>query len=240
MSHLEEERLVFHYYGEDDESSSTDRHLDECADCRQRYAALQRVLNVVDAMPVPERGDDYGERVWRRIEGRIQPGRRFLPLGGPWRIAWASAAMAGLLAAAFLAGRFSHPPQPGRQIAADPHARERVLRAAVGDYLDRSQTVLVEIANARAAAPLDISAEQERARELAVETRLYRQTAALTGASALGTVLEELERVLLDIAHGPSRLSPEEVDGLRSRLRSEEILFKIRVIHSNVSGPEEL
>ena len=41
--------------------------------------------------------------------------------------------------------------------------------------------VLIELANADANGPLDISAEQARAEDLVSETRLYRQTAARTG-----------------------------------------------------------
>ena len=70
--------------------------------------------------------------------------------------------------------------------------------------------MLIELANANARGPLDISSEQERAQELISETRLYRQTAAATGNTSVTGILDELERLLLDIARGPSRLSPVE------------------------------
>src|SRR5207249_10380812 len=50
--------------------------------------------------------------------------------------------------------------------AADPQAAQRVLFLAVGDYLDRSQMMLIELANANPKASLDISSEQERAENL--------------------------------------------------------------------------
>jgi hypothetical protein len=53
------------------------------------------------------------------------------------------------------------------------------------------------------------------------------------------TVLDQLERVLVDITHEPSRLSPEELEKLRERLKTEGILFKIRVLGSNVRREEE-
>ena len=86
---------------------------------------------------------------------------------------------------------------------------------------------------------MDISPEQERAQELISETRLYRQTAATTGNASVTGILDELERVMLDIAHGPSRLSPVELEKLRARLEAEGILFKIRVVNSNVRSQEE-
>jgi hypothetical protein len=182
--------------------------------------------------------------VWRKIERQLPARRRRpSPAAFPWRWALAATAFAGLLAAAFLAGRFD--PQPGAKAtvsaaAADPQTGERVLLVAVGDYLERSQMVLIELANANPKGKLDISSERERAGDLAVESRLYRQTAAHTGDTAVAGVLEELDRVLLDIAHGPAEVSPAELEHLRQRMESQGILFKIRVLGANVRQQETL
>jgi hypothetical protein len=238
MNHLTEEQLVLHYYLEEEETLETERHLEECGQCRASYAALEHALNLVDSVPVPERGAFYGAQVWQRVEAKL-PARRWWSLP-PLRWAFAGSGVAAMLVAAFVAGRF-YPNRPGApQVAAgDPQVREQVLLVAVGDYLDRSQMVLVELANASSKGPLDISPEQERAQELISETRLYRQTAATTGNASVAGILDELERVLLDIAHGPSRLSPSELEKLRARLEAEGILFKIRVVNSNVRSQEE-
>jgi hypothetical protein len=241
MNHLSEEQLILHYYGEEDDGVAAERHLGECEACRALYGSLQRALNVVDSLPVPEPGAEYGERVWKRIEQHLpaRRGARWVWAPAPWRWAAAGAAFAALLVAAFLAGRFyPHPRQPVQLAAADTQAGERILLVAVGDYLERSQMVLIELANANSKGPLDISAEQERAVDLVSENRLYRQTAAHTGDAAVASVLDELERVLLDIAHAPSRLSPVELEKLRRRLEAEGILFKIRVLGSNVRNQE--
>jgi hypothetical protein len=185
----------------------------------------------VEAIQVPERGPDYGQQVWERIEPKLSP--RSPRLYFPWR--WAAAAcFAVMLMGAFLAGRFfPWVPRPDAGVS-DAQVKERVLRAAVSDYLERSQGVLVELANASSKDALDITAEQERAADLVNENRLYRQTAARTGDVAVAGLLEELERVLLDIAHAPSRISPEELEMLRARLEAEGILFKVRVLGNNV------
>ena len=94
--------------------------------------------------------------------------------------------------------------------------------------------VLIDLANAAANGPLDVSAEQASAQELITESRLYRQTAATTGDSSVSGILDDVERVLLDIARGPSSLSTVELAKLRERLQAEGILFKIRVVNSNV------
>ena len=250
MSHLSEEQLILHYYGDTDDAGAAEdtlaaeRHLEECGTCRELYASLQRVLNVVDSLPVPERSADYGAQVWQRIEHRLGARRRWLwSLGTAWprsaRWAAACAACAALMVTAFVAGRFfpRHNPPP-QMASADPQTGERVLLVAVGDYLERSQMVLIELTNANPDRSLDISAEQERAGGLVTETRLYRQTAARTGDTRITGVLDDLERVLVDITHEPSNMTPRRLDDLRQRLEAEGILFKIRVLGSNVRNQE--
>jgi hypothetical protein len=239
MNHLSEEELILHYYGEEGDALAAEQHLEECEGCREVYGSLQRVLNVVDSLPVPERDAEYGAQVWTRIEHRV-PARRRWQMAGLWRWPAAAAALASLLVAAFLAGRFypqAH--KPAQMAAADPQANERVLLVAVGDYLERSQMVLVELANTNPHGTVDISSEQELAGDLVSENRLYRQTAAHTGNTAVASVLDELERVLLDIRHAPSQMTPEDLEKLRQRLEAEGILFKIRVLGSNVKNQEE-
>jgi hypothetical protein len=236
MSHLSEEQLILHYYGEESDAPGAEMHLDECAECRELYGSLQRVLNVVDGLPVPERSADYGAQVWQRIEHRLGARRRTLwMLPAPWRWAAAGAAFAALMVTAFVAGRsYPRPHTPARMAASDAQTGERVLLVAVGDYLERSQMVLIELTNANPKGSMDISAEQERAGGLVDETRLYRQTAARTGDARISGVLEELERVLVEITHAPSQMTPRQLEELRQRLAAEGILFKIRVLGSSV------
>jgi hypothetical protein len=239
MNHLSEEELILHYYSEEGDAFAAEQHLDHCDDCRAHYASLQRVLNVVDSLPVPARSEQYGGEVWRRIEGRLPSRRRWWTLDGSWRWAGATAALASLVVVAFLAGRMFptvHPKatRPVETAAADKQAGERVLLVAVGDLLERSQMVLIELNHATPAEKLDISAEQERASDLATENRLYRQTALQSGDTAMAGVLEDLERVLVDISHEPARMAPEELENLQHRMESAGILFKIRVLGTNV------
>ena len=106
MNHLTEEQLILHYYGEEGDTLAAEQHLDECEGCRELYGSLQRVLNVVDSLPVPVRGPEYGAQVWQRLETHLPVRRRLWTLPSPWRWAVAGTAMAGLMVAAFLAGRF--------------------------------------------------------------------------------------------------------------------------------------
>lgn len=242
MNHLTDEQFVMYYYGEGDGAAEVRRHLDACEACRGQYANLQRVLNIVDSAPVPERAANYGAQVWRKLEPKLDGGRglraRWLaPVRWPLRHWTAVAAMAALVVAAFIAGR--HYPQPSGQMSAAGQVRERILLVAVGDHLERSQMVLVELVNARPGEALDISSEQQRAGNLVAENRLYRQTAAHSGDARVAGVLDELEPVLLAIANGPAHLTPEQVDTLRQRIQGDGILFKVRVVGSSVRQREK-
>jgi anti-sigma factor RsiW len=244
MNHLTEEQFVLYYYGEGDGSPAVRAHLDACEACRAEYASLQRVLNVVDSAPVPERDANYGAQVWNRLQPSLKwdrpPGLSWWGLSWWPARHWAAAALVStLVVAAFLAGRYYPKAQPAAQTANAGQVRERILLVAVGDHLERSQTVLLELVNARPGRSLDVAAERERAGDLVAENRLYRQTAARTGDTRVASVLDDLEPVLLEIAHGPDRLTPEEVENLRQRIEGDGILFKVRVLGSTVRHREE-
>jgi hypothetical protein len=232
MNHLNEEQLVLHYYGELADAS-VEKHLADCTECRAEYRALQQVLNTVDSAPMPERAADYGEAVWRRIEGRLGARRR------NWfqRSWWALAPAAAMLAVvAFFAGRMSKQPDPN---IAGNQARERILLVAVGDHLERSQMVLAELSNApEGKGQVDISDERARAEDLLDDNRLYRQTAHTTGDTGVASVLDDLERVLMEIAHSPAELSSDQWEQLRQEIRDRGLLFKVRVIGSQVRERE--
>jgi len=236
MNHPTEEQLILHYYSEGDDAVAIEHHLGSCESCRASYQSLERTLEGVGAVPVPEPAADYEARVWSRLQTKL-PGRRGLLQFPAWRWAAAGAAIAAMLALAFVAGRYSQPTLQPAQIAAQP--QERALQVALGDHLERSQMVLTELANASTAGPLDISFEQERAANLLGENRLYRQSADGAGDALVADVLDDLERILLEIEHAPSRISPVELDELRLRLRADGILFKLRVLGSNVQNQPE-
>ena len=138
---------------------------------------------------------------------------------------------------AFLLGRQFPGPAPQ---ALSPAVRERILLVAIGDHLERSQMVLVELANAPSDGPLDVSAERASADDLVSANRLYRQTAARSGEPALAAVLEELERVLVEVAAGPERLVARPTSAeLQRRIEARGLLFKIRVVGSQVREREK-
>src|SRR5262249_50003873 len=146
-----------------------------------------------------------------------------------------------LVGAAFIAGRMM-PKTPAATAASANTAaqvRERILLVDLGGHLDRTQMVLVELVSADDKGSVDISSERARAEQLVAANRLYRQTALSTGDAATASVLDDLERVLVDIAAGPSTMSQDDLDSVRRRIESKELLFKVRVISSQVREREK-
>ena len=236
MNHPTEEQLVLYYYGESNQGAADiEAHVSGCEQCRASYKGLQRVLNSVDSFPVPERAPDYENQVWASIEKRMEKRSRWLSFG--WRPMLATAAMVALMVGAFLAGRtWQKPARPIVAATDNRGVRERVLLVAVGDHLERSQMVLVELANAGTpkAGRLDISFERQTAEDLLESNRLYRQTASTNGDVATAALLEELERVLLEIAHSPSEVSGRQLEELRRQIEDRGILFKVKIFGSQV------
>ncbi len=167
------------------------------------------------------------------------------------RWAWALAT-AALVVMAFLTGRLlnvreqqaaieqSAEAGAPQAVAGDAMVRERVLLIAVGDHLERSQMVLIELAHAETSDHLDISAERQLADDLLASNRLYRQTAQQMGQTNVAGILDELERVLVELARGPSTVSMRQLADIQQRIESQGILFKVKVVGSDLRKPPVL
>src|SRR5262249_423060 len=106
--------------------------------------------------------------------------------------------------------------------------RQRILLTSVADHLDRSERVLTDIMNTSEGR--DISTEQRWAEDLLTTSRLYRQDAVDAGEQSVASVLDDLERSLLEICHGPSQMSEADLEQIRRRIDAAALLFKVRVL----------
>jgi hypothetical protein len=240
VKHLSAEQLVSHYYGELDNPLEAVKHLESCEACHARFAALDSDLSLMKTATIPDRPDDYGRRIWQGLQPRLEDKAVQTPPSWfafpQWKLA---AAAALLVVAGFVAGRFgpgTQAPLPGPVSEA---ARNRILMAAVADHLDQSQRALLELANESDAGAPDSPADQARAGDLVAANRLYRQSASQAGEASLASVLDELERVLIEIANRPPDMTRGELREIRRRIDEEDLLFKIRVLSSQVRSREK-
>ena len=153
-----------------------------------------------------------------------------------------AAAVVVLVVGAFLAGRALSPsatvsPATAAATPAEQmreQMRERILLTGVGEHLDRSQMALVELVSVTDDASVDISGERSRAEQLLADSRLYRQTADDTGDVGLSQLLDEIERVLTEVAATPETGSSRDLADVRRRIESRDLLFKVRVVASEI------
>jgi hypothetical protein len=249
VRHYSEEELILHYYGDAGRSSlfgtaagrrrKFERHVDECAMCADRYRELAGTLKLLEAPSVPERAEQYGLEVWQRIRGRLLEPEA--PRWVQW-LRWNRLATIGavgmLIVAAFLAGLSW--PTPGNPLPASPavssksaqagsnDVRHRILLTSVAEHLDRSERILTDLMNGPDGG--DISSDQRWAEDLVSASRLYRQEAMDAGERSVASVLDELERNLLEVVHSPSPVTAAELDQMRRRIDAASLLFKVRVL----------
>lgn len=243
---------MLHLLGDEADRAAIEPHLDSCAACREEIDRLRALLDTarLDEPPEPDAG--FEARIWERQRAALaRDGRLADPPSGDgsnvvrpaiWsfrRIA-AAGAVAASLVVAFLVGLYL--PPPGGPAPGDPTVEqrggERVLLVAVGDHLERSRMVLLELVNGPDSR--DLGAERAQARRLVSDNRLYRQTARMAGETAMADVLEELERVLLELAQSPDSVGAEELEWLRQRVADGDLLFKVKVIEGSArdkTGP---
>jgi hypothetical protein len=239
VSHCTDDDLVLHYYGDPEAPAHVGPHLAICGDCRERAEDLAATLQMTVFPGTPDPGERYGAELWNRLAPRLELRRQrswfLVNQAQGWSLA---AAAALLLVAGFVAGRSISErvvtdPAPAATLAAiDASESRRVLLMAVADHLERSDRVLTDVLNASMDG--DLSSERQWAADLIADNRFYRQDAIDSGEPSVAAVLDELERALLDIVHSPADATPAMLEAIRERLDSAALLFKVRVLGSQL------
>lgn len=247
MNHLTQEDIVAAYYGE----PGSEEHLRTCADCQADLARLATVLDRVTAPEVPEPADDYETRVWERLRWRMRVEEKREKKTG-W-MKWTAVAAVTLLA--FIGGLLwkrevapvsqqarsttQQPDNPTTPASSSQQQRDRVLLVVVNDHFDRSERVLVELTNITPTdGNIDIGAERAVAEELLTSNRLYRRTALDRGEESVATLLDELEPILLQIAHAPEDMPADELRRIQKRVEAKGLVFKLRVLRNDTRTGE--
>jgi len=233
--HLTDEEVLLDYYGEgtDDERARVRAHFERCAQCRALDEELRTVLQAVETTPITELPSGFEREMWSRIEPLLPVPRsgwrrRKPALYGGLALA---ASLAIIVGASLTVGRVwdRAAPPPAAQAVDDRAPAERLLRAEVEDHLERSQRMLVELVNTDADFDDPIASDRARAADLVAAGRLYRQSAEEIGDEDVGVLLEDLERVLVEVANAPGREGTEELTRLRQRIDDQDLVFRLRV-----------
>jgi hypothetical protein len=228
MTHIGEEDLVLLYYGEPGVSRGAREHVAACPECAMRAQSLAAMLDEVTKWPVEEADAGFEGRLWRNVAARLPEAPKRLPR---LRFFVLAAAFASVVISAFVAGRLTtHPAAPitapiisGLSL----EARQRVLEISLADHLDRAEILLTNLANG-------IPPDRGRAADLVSEGRLLRSAVARSGDAGTLALVDDVERFLMEAANQPEHPDDKDAAALRRRIEDDSLVFKIRIIKSNL------
>lgn len=237
MNHLNEEEMILKHYNELNDAG-LEAHLAVCAECRAELQRLSAALARVPKVRVPALPDSYESKVWANLRDQLPEKRQswLAEMLRPQK--WAVAGvMAVMLVAAFVGGRIwqaKNAPQPSPNVISDA-GRDRIVSVSLDHHLERTQILLVEVLTAETKNKDDFADKQEQARDLLDSNRLYRASNTKTAKDpAVQHTLDELERVLVEIANSPQNVSQDDIDRLQRSIEQQGLLFKVRVIDSKL------
>jgi hypothetical protein len=258
MIHLSEEELIAHLYGEAD-NSTVSGHLDVCANCSRAYAALRADLAEMKFVDPPERDAFYGEKVWASLSAVLparKPRKRNLfGLGSlgfgslrlkSWKGLSYAAACVLLGVCTFIGGRLWERKQArgtadlhsGQRLPPVVHAPQRVVVVVLGDHLDRSERLLVELKHTDAGDAEMVSPLREEARSLLADNSFCRQKAVHADDAALTDALDRLDHLLRVLANQPEGLSSTTLAQLQHEIDADGLLLDVRVLRSRLPKQE--
>ena len=239
MNHLTDEQLIEHYLAEGGNRVVVETHLRICNRCEQVYEEISNAMQARAPEP-PARERGYGKRVWQSIRGELMP-YPATPKRGyfTWpRVVLASACLLGL-AAAFIGGSFWERSRTQPFQARNPvQQKERVVLVILDDHLDRSERLLVQLSHAGAERGVLNDSLQAEARQLLPDNRLYRQAISAGDDPIMTAALDHLERVLLEIANTPDKLSGADIARIEQAMNTDSLLFQIRVLRARTTGQQ--
>ena len=254
-----DEDLILYHYGESPDAEAITATLARSAAAQQRYSELRALLAAADEWTPPELPASFERDVWQRLQPRLAAERgghaaattaaqtaavestapadarqsNVIPAAHRFRARVrrylpAAAAAVLLLAVGYLAGRIAPnvataPPT----LSAD--ARQRLLAETLAEHLERSQRLFTELANSSSEETAAMAGERRTAAELLTANRLYRTAAERGGRDGVAALLDEMEPVLLELAHLPAEPQPADLEFLRRRIDTQNLLFKTRV-----------
>ncbi len=250
MEHLSPEGLVEMYYNEaaPEDYKGAQRHVEECADCAKAYHSLESDLKALGIVESPERDEGYGERMWQRVAARLPAAAELrspvLMPASKWRpwlwmgLSYATGC-AVLAAAAFYVGTvWEHQQHLKREAARETQRKltapekPRVVVVVLGDHLDRSERLLVELKHADVDNQELVKPLRDEARGLLAANHVFRKDADKSGDEGLAQALDKLDKLLTEMANEPGGLNAASLERLQKEMTNEGLLFEVRVLRS--------
>lgn len=229
------------------EQEEIEEHCRECAECR---ADLESLRSLIEAFPLrtTEPSEERDGSFWAGFADRVTARIDVPPLRSRFWTDWVEevqslltrswkpvGAAAGVLAVALIAFLLIRPgeEQPPVASTGGPPSLSGIpdtTRERFTDYLRKSNTLLVGLANRKVENDVvDLSAEEELSRQLVRESRDLRESRLDPEATRL---MGDMERILIEIASRNGTTDRRHFDLIRSGIKQENLLFKVRMIET--------
>jgi len=254
MRHWSEDELLEMVHGDGLDAERT-RHGSECAECRGKLEAMRAEVRTMVAGLGAEPAVDVGalERIWAGLEPQVRGKdvQRQRWFGWGWGLGLAAAAVV-IAVAGFYGGhlweksqhqevravpvRTPEEPQRAEEGKAKESAanapRPTVVVVVLGDHLEQSEQLLVELSHPEDAA--EDPALGRTARELLAVNREYRERSGKGAVKdpAVERALADLEPVLTALARPNGELSKEGLMALEEKMHTDNLLFELRVVRT--------
>lgn len=237
MIPISDDELVLYFFGESARNEEIALALQNDPAMASRYSEIVSVLGAVEKDAAPERPTGYETQVWQRLQWKLRDAAAPEPWWRRWfavRFLVPAGALAALVVLAFVIGRWGPGAPPNGAIASD--VRERILLVDVGQHLGEAEMVLVEVLNAESDSA-ELESVRDRAGELLAGNRVYRQATTQSDTSPeMATVLDELDRMLMELRNSPEGDASGTVEQLQKTLQSNGTLFKVRVLRTQMEN----
>ena len=229
------------------ERQRVERHLANCTSCRADLESFRSTLALFprpDVQPSETRDGAFWASFASAVERKLPPApartsalaalgesvSRFIQVNTGTLLAGSGALAVIALAAILLWPRGT----AVESVQPNPVTQPVAIRLAPGanrvhEYLKRSKVLLVGLSNMRSdeGGPIDLSVEREQSRALVHEARYLRQQPLdMRSAKLIG----DIQTLMIELANAPN--AQETPDIIRSGIRRQNILFKIRMTES--------
>ncbi len=236
-----------------EETASLEDHLAQCASCREDLRMLREAVDVLPrkgTLPSDERDEQFWRAFPAEVEARITRRRNagtsliadaadritsFIHFNGAQLVA-GSGALALIALAVLL---FHRAPAPDARATAEKGAPPSITvetgAVKFHDYLKKSRVLLIGVSNLRTdgAIPIDLSVERRQSRELVHEARGLNRDAMDTRSAKL---VGDLQKILIVLANSDEKHGAPDVEIIRSGIRHNNLLFKIRMTESALTA----
>jgi len=230
--------VVLDYYGELSAAEKTElgAHLRDCRTCASERKETLRVFTLLEANPPAPVPEPDAERVWSKVEFRLNPKRlpERRPAWGSRQWSLAGAALLLVLVTGIFIGRGLLPPQapvaPLASSASGPSRQGAGVKSVLAGHLEDLKPLLLEYANSIPASSTDrtVSIDENLLRALLLQNVLLRN-ALVKSDPAAAELLDDCDLILKEILNRdrPTSASPADI---RNLILKRDVLFKLEIL----------